>query len=192
MEAGNVHFLSSACEQGSTDVVDPRFLGTALLMSKLSAAVFDVEGAKASVDAKAQHAISPVANQTAHLDAVFNPKHSSLQTDLSHTLGKLGSQYAVWEVDGLGVVLALKSCPNLQDELEHINCESSAVQSEPDIRINSSMNQAAQLCCQGVTLACQELCCAGTAGPRPLFITGISMNACNHVYAAVGSILSEQ
>ena len=173
MEAEVAKLLSNACVQCSDDgVVDPRVLETALLMSTLSTAVFDEKTVHTVNCQTAEYATASVANQRIHFKPIFSSQHSKLQKPSTESVAKGGNQYGFWEIPGLGVVLAFKGLPNLQDELANLSCDCCELQSEPQLHLNASIYQAVQPCCKNIALACQDLCCKGTAGPLPLFVTG--------------------
>lgn len=115
MEASvNEEIDRAAKTPGRADASDPGLLQTALLMCQLSAAVYDKDEMTSWGSDLLEAALCPVSRQITS----FSPRliHAS-QSSVGELYQDLGRQYGIWQVAGLGVVVAFGGTQDAQDIL---------------------------------------------------------------------------
>lgn len=118
-----------------------------------------------------QQTIAAVPGQMQNFKPVFD-KHLS---KLNSTSTELGQQYGIWQVAGLGVVVAFQGCRTPLDKLAQLSCKPCSLDNHSQIQLHEGICQADAPCCKELAQACVKLCSASPAAEqKSLFITGVS------------------
>ena len=162
--------LNSAIQSAGTPAaLGPDKLETALLLCRLSLAAYEADNTNVPAVAafRPEQALVPVPGQV--VGFVPSLQYASFATT------EFGSQFGIWKVDGLGVVVAFKGTLEAQEMLVDLQTQSSPTTAEQRIiEMHGGMHQAAKRCCTTISSICTRLCCTSQIGSLPLYITGTS------------------
>lgn len=158
---------------GKADESDPNFLQTALLLCKLSEAVYDANEIIQWESEVLQQALRPVSGQIAH----FKPRLVySYLAEVDTSFQDLGRQYAIWRVKGLGVVVAFRGTKDPQDMLADLDFQPSWLSAgEYSVHLHGGIFQAAERSCDQLANECITACRDEDGNALPLFLTGVSL-----------------
>jgi len=105
----------------------------------------------------------------------FKPVFDTHLSKLNSTYTESGQQYGIWEVAGLGVVVAFQGCRTPLDKLAQLSCKPCSLDNQSQIQLHEGICQAVTPCCKELAQACVKLCSSSTAAEQEsLFNTGVS------------------
>ena len=162
--------LLSAYE-GKLDVADPDLLQKASLLAQLSDAAYGSFASFAAPVIAKKQTFAAVPGQMQNFKPVFDTHLSKLNS----TYTESGQQYGIWEVAGLGVVVAFQGCRTPLDKLAQLSCKPCSLDNQSQIQLHEGICQAVTPCCKELAQACVKLCSSSTAAEQEsLFNTGVS------------------
>ncbi|KAL0020839.1 hypothetical protein WJX79_007770 [Trebouxia sp. C0005] len=158
---------------GKADVADPGLLQTALLMSNLSNAVYIPNELIHWESDVVRQALCVVSQQISSFKPLLKHAHPASDTGPFEDSGR---QYGIWDVEGLGVVVAFGGTQDPIDILVNLNFETHQLTAGSfDVHLHAGVYRAAKLCCSDIASQCIKLCRKPDGEVLPLFLTGHSL-----------------
>ena len=165
-----IEALLSAC-RGKLEgkVADPDFLQKAALLAQLSEAAYGAFDSGTTPIIAAHKIFAAAPGQALDFKPVFEKSLSKLGST------ELAQQYGIWEVAGLGVVVAFKGCRSPVDQLAQQSCQPCSIENQSQFQLHEGIYQGVAPCCKELAQACRKLCFPSTVAEHyPLFLTGMS------------------
>ena len=166
----NEEITRAVRSSGKAGVSDPGLLQTALLMCQLSAAVYDSDELNSWSSPLLEEALCPVSWQI----TTFSTRlvHAS-NASVGDPYQDLGRQYGIWEVDGVGLIVAFGGTQDAQDIIVDLDLQPMQLLTGPHIiHLHGGICKAAMLTCKDIASHCLKLCQGAGGAVKPLFLAG--------------------
>ena len=139
---------------GKADVADPGLLQTALLMSNLSNAVYIPNELIHWESDVVRQALCVVSQQISSFKPLLKHAHPASDTGPFEDSGR---QYGIWDVEGLGVVVAFGRTHDPIDILVNLYFETNQLAAGSfEVNLHAGVDRAANLCWSDMASQCRK------------------------------------